>query len=131
MRGAGGRGHLDARRAHPRRANPSTPAAAIAPDGSDVLAFVDAGGVEASVRPPGAPDFGPPQTLAPPPPAGGATRNLALAQVPNGATIAAWTQDAPTTTERISWAERPPAAASDQCTTCHARACPQTPSPMS
>jgi hypothetical protein len=92
----------------PAGANPSSPAAAIAADGSDVLAFVDAGGVEASVRPPGAPDFGPPQTLAPPPPAGGATRNLVLAQVPNGATIAAWTQDAPATTERVSWAERPP-----------------------
>jgi len=91
----------------PAGANPSSPAAAIAADGSDVLAFVDAGGVEASVRPPGAPDFGPPQTLAPPPPAGGATRNLVLAQVPNGATIAAWTQDAPATTERVSWAERP------------------------
>jgi hypothetical protein len=90
--------------------NASTPAAAIAADGSDVVAFVDAGGVEAAVRPPGAPDFGPPQTIAPPAPAGGATRNLVLAQVPGGATVAAWTEDAPGTTERIAWAERPPGA---------------------
>jgi hypothetical protein len=95
----------------PAGANATTPAAAIAADGSDVLAFVDAGGVEAAVRPPGAPDFGAPQTIAPPAPAGGATFGPELAQVPGGATVAVWSQAAPGTAERLEWAERPPGGA--------------------
>src|SRR4051794_36140730 len=45
----------------------STPAVAVAADGSDVLAVVDDNGVDAAVRGPGEASFGPAQVVAPPP----------------------------------------------------------------
>ena len=95
----------------PAGANAGTPSAAIAADGTEVLAFVDANGVDASVRAPGASDFGAPETIAPPAPPGGAVRNLLLVQVPGAETVALWSVSAPGMPERIEWAARPPGGA--------------------
>jgi hypothetical protein len=95
----------------PAGAGAGTPAAAIAADGSEVLVFVDTGGVEATVRGPGEATFGAPQTIAPPPVAGGAIRNLVVAQVPGAETVALWSRAGPGAPERIEWAARPPGGA--------------------
>ena len=95
----------------PAGANAGTPSAAIAADGTEVLAFVDANGIDASVRAPGASDFGAPETIAPPAPPGGAVRNLLLVQVPGAETVALWSVSAPGMPERIEWAARPPGGA--------------------
>jgi hypothetical protein len=92
----------------PAGANAGAPSAAVAADEAEVLAFVDANGIEGSVRVPGAADFDPPQTIAPPAPPGGAVRNLLLVQVPGAETVALWSVAAPGTPERIEWSARPP-----------------------
>ncbi|MFL5878389.1 MAG: hypothetical protein ACJ76T_21260 [Solirubrobacteraceae bacterium] len=89
-------------------AGAGTPSAAIAADGSDVLAVVDNNGVESTVRAPGETTFGPPQVVAPPPSPGGRIANLRLVQVPGAETVAVWSRAAPGERERIEWAERPP-----------------------
>jgi len=95
----------------PVGAGASTPSAAIAADGSDVLAVVDSNGVETTVRAPGQTAFGPPQVVAPPPSPGGRIGSLRLVQVPGAETVAVWSRAAPGERERIEWAERPPGGA--------------------
>jgi hypothetical protein len=95
----------------PAGASAGVPSATIAADGTEVLAFVDANGIEASVRAPGASNFGAPETIAPPAPPGGAVRNLLVVQVPGAETVALWSVAAPGVPERIEWSARPPGGA--------------------
>jgi hypothetical protein len=92
----------------PAGANAGTPSGAIAADGTAVLAFVGANGIEAGVRAPGASDFGAPEPIAPPAPPGGAIRNLLVVQVPGAETVALWSVAAPGIPERIEWSARLP-----------------------
>jgi hypothetical protein len=85
------------------------PGVAIGADGSEVLVWLDQGGVESAVRAPGDASFGSTQNVAPPAAPGGGVSRLQVAQVPGAETVALWARAEPGADEdRIEWSARPP-----------------------
>jgi hypothetical protein len=85
------------------------PAVAIGADASEVLVWVNDGGVQSAVRLAGEATFGPVQNIAQAPPPGGSVGRLEVAQVPGAETIALWSRGGPGLgADRIEWAARPP-----------------------
>ena len=88
------------------------PGVAIGADGSEVVVWIDQGGVESAVRPAGEATFDAGQNVAPPPSPGGAVSRLEVVQVPGAETIALWSRaDAGLAADRIEWSARPPGGA--------------------